>query len=597
MTHPMLAGFEEAHARGAVAARDAAIEAAARAAGLHGALFDQFLRERGHSQAPKLAPTPLALAREAERQAAKADRRVKREAERARQALPVDENTLKKARSTENRTAAEEALSSDDVFSASEALAEDEQREYNPEATALAFHNDDSLVRCVLGPVGSGKSSLCVMEIFMRALRVPALRGIRRSRWLIVRSTFAELKTTTIETFRFWLGHLGKFKFDSPIVFEAKQLLPDGTTMHLDVFFMPLDRPDDVSKLRSLEITGAWINEGSLITTNFIPEIVTRLRFMGNMYGSSVQPWRGIIVDSNFPTVRHWIYTQFESKRPDGYKLFKQPPALVLDMEGAYHANPDAENIKNLPDGFEYYFRMISSMTLDKVKVLVLAQYGASYDGKPVYDGMWDGRRHLAQEPLRFDRSRHLIIGMDWGLNPAAVFLQMTPTGGLRVLMELCPNDITLEQFLAELVLPTLAERFSNARVQVVGDPSGANRNAQGRLTAFQHVLAAGLPVIGAPTNDFLARRDAVGFFLNRGADGFLLDPGCVMLHEGFNGGYRLGRRRTGDGYSDVPEETLYTHPHDALQYGALYFNRTRYARRPAQATEVREKKRGFYYG
>jgi hypothetical protein len=39
--------------------------------------------------------------------------------------------------------------------------------------------------------------------------------------------------------------------------------LGDGTGLELEVLFLALDRPDDVKKLKSLELTGAWLNEAS----------------------------------------------------------------------------------------------------------------------------------------------------------------------------------------------------------------------------------------------------------------------------------------------------------------------------------------------
>ena len=42
---------------------------------------------------------------------------------------------------------------------------------FPPGAVAADFHNSDAFVRGLLGPVGSGKSSACCVEIVMRALK------------------------------------------------------------------------------------------------------------------------------------------------------------------------------------------------------------------------------------------------------------------------------------------------------------------------------------------------------------------------------------------------------------------------------------------
>src|SRR4249920_1237435 len=82
---------------------------------------------------------------------------------------------------------------------------DDNQVTYIPTATALRFHNDNSLVRAVMGPVGSGKSSMAAMEIVLRAFNQNVYRGVRNSRWLAVRNTYNELKTTTIRTLMHWM--------------------------------------------------------------------------------------------------------------------------------------------------------------------------------------------------------------------------------------------------------------------------------------------------------------------------------------------------------------------------------------------------------
>ena len=455
-------------------------------------------------------------------------------------------------------------------------LAVEDQRVYEPAPTMLRFHESNKKVRAILGCVGSGKSTTCCIEILSRAMRVPPLgeKKVRHSRWLVARSTYAELKSTTIKTFRYWLGHLGKFRFGSPITFEAKQALPDGTYLHLEVEFLPLDGEDAVKRLRSLEITGAWLNEGSLIEANHITEILGRLRFRGNDYPRDKQPWRGIIIDSNMPNRRHWMYEVFEKDRPSNHELFLQPPALLRRPDGGYDPNPDAENIDHLPDGYQYYFDMASSndeKVRRKIAVLVLGEYGAIFDGKPVYDNVWSSRIHVSPSPLEPVRHLPLIVGMDWGLNPSVVYTQESGMGGIFALDEDCPLDLTLEAFLSEYVMPKIARRFAGMRIEVIGDPAGINRSSLAQKNGYQIVRSYGLAVSPAFTNDIQTRRDAVSYYLTRTGK-FALDKNrCPTLLEGFEGGYRFKRRSGGEGYSDAPDKT---HPisdvHDALQYAAL---------------------------
>ena len=70
-----------------------------------------------------------------------------------------------------------------------------------PGPVSKAFMLDDSFVRGIRGPFGSGKSTACVFEIMRRAReQPPGFDGVRRSRWAILRNTYPELRTTTIKT-------------------------------------------------------------------------------------------------------------------------------------------------------------------------------------------------------------------------------------------------------------------------------------------------------------------------------------------------------------------------------------------------------------
>ena len=62
---------------------------------------------------------------------------------------------------------------------------------YKPDGeTIKSFMKDDTFFRGIRGPVGSGKSVCCCVEVFRRALQQEkAPDGIRKSRWAIIRNT------------------------------------------------------------------------------------------------------------------------------------------------------------------------------------------------------------------------------------------------------------------------------------------------------------------------------------------------------------------------------------------------------------------------
>ena len=59
---------------------------------------------------------------------------------------------------------------------------------------------DSNFFRGIRGPVGSGKSVACCVEVFRRSLEQKKNdQGIRKSRWAIIRNTNPQLRTTTIK--------------------------------------------------------------------------------------------------------------------------------------------------------------------------------------------------------------------------------------------------------------------------------------------------------------------------------------------------------------------------------------------------------------
>lgn len=134
--------------------------------------------------------------------------------------------------------------------------------EYSAERTPSFFHLDSSAVRGLMGPLGSGKSTACCIEIMARAVAQPVdSTGRRRSRWAVIRNTYRELQDTTIQTWLDWFPEEQCGNFNrGDMTHEIRLQLADGTQLELDVMFRALDRPKDVKKLLSLELTAAFVN-------------------------------------------------------------------------------------------------------------------------------------------------------------------------------------------------------------------------------------------------------------------------------------------------------------------------------------------------
>lgn len=471
---------------------------------------------------------------------------------------------------------------------------------YKAEPTASKFHRSDAFVRGLRGPIGTGKSVTCCMEMIRRAREQAPFEGVRRTRWAAVRNTYPELKSTTIKTWMEWSA--ADVKQDSPISSLFTRTLSDGTRVEMEVLFMSLDRPDDVKKLKSLDLTGVWLNEASELAKAVLDMATGRVgRYPSKAQGGST--WSGVIMDTNSPDDDHWYYELAERPSPEElaqradlvrqlvdlglmrpgqllYEWFAQPGALIK-VGDRYEPNPVAENVGNHMLGYGYWLRQIAGKTDEWIKVFVLGQYGSVHNGKPVYPE-WNDTLHVkAIRPLQ---GVTLDIGMDFGLTPAAIIVQRDARGRLLVLDELCGEDMAIRQFLQDVLIPQLTSVYpewwekrkaKEPMIRVFGDPAGNQKAQTDERSCFDEVRAAGLSVRAAKTNAYLPRRGAVAWFLSKLSGGqptLLLDPCCAVLRKGFNGGYKYRRIQvTGEErYTDEPMKNAYSHPHDALQYVAL---------------------------
>jgi hypothetical protein len=441
---------------------------------------------------------------------------------------------------------------------------------YKATPTARKFHRSEARVRAIQGPIGSGKSVACCWEIFRRCCEQQRnQQGIRKSRWAIVRNTYGELRETTLKTWQDWFPEpeFGTLKDGAPITFRLRV-----NDVQAEILFLALDRPKDVKKLLSLELTGVWFNEVREISKELVDGADGRIgRYPAKRDGGA--SWYGMILDTNPPDDDHWFYHLAEEERPKGWAFFRQPPGMLKLGDGQYRRNPEAENIENLPDG--YYENLLPGKTREWIQVYVLGEYGTIAEGRPVFPEFRE--IHLAQGKLLPYPGLPLVIGYDFGLNPSAVFTQQSPHGQFRVLDELVADGMGLRQHITDVLKPHIAQHYPGFDVRIVGDPAGVARAQTDERTCFEILEEAGFEAEPAATNDFTARRDAVQGPMLRLADGkpgFVVSTTCKLLRKGFRGAYQYRRVQVpGEArYTDKPDKNMVSHPMDALQYAALYF-------------------------
>jgi hypothetical protein len=451
---------------------------------------------------------------------------------------------------------------------------------YKASPTLSAFHQSRAFYRFLIGPVGSGKSTGCSVELFRRGqeqYRGPD--GLRKTRWAVSRNTYRELEDTTLKTWLDWWKPelFGKMNYNDMVhIIRYKDV-------EMEVLFRALDTPKDVKKLLSLELTGAWMNEVREMPKSIIDGVGDRVgRYPPVRDGGCA--WRGVIGDSNAPDTDHWIYRMAEEEKPTGWDFFKQPGGLI-ERGGKFLENPQAENLENIEP--HYYLSRMAGKSLDHIRVYYCAQYGYVQEGKPVIPEYVDAL-HCSNEIIEPNPRLILYIGLDFGLTPAAVFGQKMANGRDVWIDELVTEDMGAVNF-GKLLKQKIFREYRNfmrtdqnpqgAGIVIVGDPAGEQRSQTDERTPFEilnHLLKpVGLEANKASTNDFTIRREAIAVPLGRiidGKPGLMISPKCIATRKGLRGAYCYKRLEVSgeERFRDVPVKNKYSHPVEAGGYMQL---------------------------
>jgi len=167
-------------------------------------------------------------------------------------------------------------------------------------------------VEAIMGPLGSGKTIESCQKLFDAMCKQEPNRDfIRPSRWYAVRNTYSDLLTTTVKDWLSLYGELGKYSDGNkkPPTQKLDFDLEDGTTVHAELVFIALDRPDSVKKLRGSQVTGFWLNEMKELPKAVVDMADLRHgRYPSKASGGVTPTWHGMLGDTNAPDDDHWYY-------------------------------------------------------------------------------------------------------------------------------------------------------------------------------------------------------------------------------------------------------------------------------------------------
>lgn len=445
--------------------------------------------------------------------------------------------------------------------------------EYRAQGEVLSEYATSWLrVNFIMGPLGSGKtiqSCLKLMDAMCR--QEPNAEGIRPSRWYAVRNTYPDLATTTIKDWLSLFRELGRYVAGGlePPTHHLDFDLEDGTTVKSEVVFLALDREDAIKKIRGSQVTGFWLNETKELSKSVVDMADLRHGRYPSIAQGGVKPtWHGMIGDTNAPDEDHWYYDLAENVRPQGWAFFRQPGG-VLKVSDSWVENPKAENLGNLPDG--YYINGMQGKAEDWIKVNLANEYGFVMSGKPVHPQYVDSI-HCAKEPLEPVAGIQIIVGLDFGRTPAAVFMQKLPIGRWQVFDEFVTTDTSAARFAPELKA-YIDEHYPGFKFKFWGDPAGDQKGQATDDTPYKILRRHKISAFPTSTNRALVRRSAaVNPMMRNCMDGkpaFLLSPKCKTVRKGLAGGFCYRRiQTTGEKYTDEPDKNEYSHPVEAMEYG-----------------------------
>lgn len=376
--------------------------------------------------------------------------------------------------------------------------------------------------------------------------------------------TFPQLRDTTIATFLDWFPPLFFGRYNS----SEKRYLMRIDNREIEILFRALDIEKDVRNLLSLELTGAWVDEAREINQSIFKGLLGRIgRYPSVKDFDGVDPFLfppQVLLTTNYPSREHWLYRDFVQTPVDGYKIYEQD---------------QSENKHNLKKNYYENLEKDYANRPDLLKTLVRGEWGVTIRGKQVYPE-FNRKFHVAKESLLplvlegLQTRPDAKIVRCWdntGLSPAAAVTYLNSIGQWLVFKEFIGDDISIVDF-GHWVNTWCGEQLpAKCAYRDIGDPAGKSRDTTKRSPKIYLAEECGIHVEDG-IQTFKTRKEAVVGRLTRqimGEPAILIDPSCIRLIDGFEGGYAYPEIGTSGYFASEPAKNEYSHIADAVQYGA----------------------------
>lgn len=480
------------------------------------------------------------------------------------------------------------------------------RRLVSPGPIADAFMRSRAFIKCIIGPVGSGKT----MAALQCALRVGAMQGgtldsngvlWRKARIGVIRESYPSLDSTTIKSWHTIVPEsYGKFSWSAPRTHNFKRILRRDPIdnrplemLELEIEFRAIGNQTVEEACRGWEVNAVIVDEADLQPSDLVPFLTGRVGRFSDLDPSLVVDPQ-IIISMNMPDIENHAYELAMDRQIEGLSdedmvlletaLGGRPLIETFVQPGGME--PGAENLHNLHNGRGYYVLQIAANKhkpgyIDRMvhNKPVPLMHGQPVNGEFIYS------THV--RPLEWLRRRKLIIGLDQGLYAAAAFCQRNEYNQFRTLREVVNTDRQKKGKLLKVgptafgrrVRAVALEAFPGLTaddVRIVADPAAFAANDR-EDDEHDWVLACqaaiGLGRIHPAKSNAAALRNEAIWKAQAEKDGYYIDPACRTLIKAHAGGYRYQKSQltTGEtrGHLEIAD-TIYTHISDAEQYAAL---------------------------
>jgi hypothetical protein len=402
--------------------------------------------------------------------------------------------------------------------------------------------------------MGEGKSAALCWACFHHTLHNPG------ARWLFIRDTWENLQQTTqVEFFEWFPPGLCGVYVASTRTFKWR-MAANNVEIRGEVLFRGLDEEKDASKLQSLPLAGFAMDEPAPaaesggIAKLIFTTAMSRLRQKG-------MNWYAAKLAANNPDESHWTYRTFIDPGNEGY--------------ACHQTGAQPENLSNLPQDYYQNLRDAYADRQDLIDRFVEGKYGFQRRGRPVTPA-WNDHIHLADaiEPIR---SIPLHMLWDFGHTPVCVITQLVPSGHWNILEALQGEDIGTIEHIEQNVSPRLQERYPGYSWDHTHDPAGDYRDQTTTENTPVRAIRERLggpchPGAEAPSAGIDPLNAVLSRVINDGRGIIQVDRRLAKpVWHALRGSWHFPTR-VGGVIGDKAVKNIYSHPGDAMRYGASRF-------------------------